>query len=204
MKQIPINEASAAQLRYHAETVLGFETISRSANRGQILAKIEAAAPGTTHVTVEGDAESPAQVAGEARTAAADALTNIPPEQKVETVRSKLHGMSQRQAAAHHHDPKIEIFIPSSSEKGGDRDVKVAPNGVQFLVQRDKWVPVPYRVFEALKLAVQTMHEPNNNNLGELEITSRDVYSYPFSTRNEPTDAEVREWRERTANVELA
>lgn len=205
MTQIPINEASGAQLRYHAETVLGLEPISRAANRGQILAKIEAVAPGTTHIQVEGEPESPAQEQAVATsTAAADALANVPPEGKVEEAKAKLHGLSDRQAAAHHNDPKIEVFLPSTNEKGGDREVPVAPNGVQFLIQRDKWVEVPYRVFEALQLATQTVCEPHNNSLGELEVIKRDVYSYPFSTRGGPSEEEIQAWRERTAGVELA
>ena len=206
MKQIPINEASASQLRYHAETILGLEPISRSANRGQIIAKIEAASPGTTTVSVEDEApESPAQAQAE-KSALEQALeVAAARDAKVDDNKAKYAGMSAKQAAAHHNDPIIEIQIPSTSEMGGKREVPVAVGGVQFTIQRDKWVPVPYRVFEALKNAVETVYEPGPKDEDGRQVpVGRDVPSYPFSYRNGPSEAEIAEWVERTRDVELA
>lgn len=203
MKTIHIDQASAAQLRFYAETVLGLE-IPKLANAGQVRAKIEAAAPGTIAISVEGDApESPAQAAAVERSAVARA--HMPkPQEKIEDVRSRVHGLSAKQAAAHHHDPKIGIYMQVGNEKGGERDVPVNVNGVQFLIRRGEWVEVPYRVFEALQVAVQTMFEPVPDEQGRTVATPRDVFSYNFSTRNAPSEAEIAEWRARTEGVELA
>lgn len=204
MKTIPINEASGAQLRYHAETVLGLE-VHRTANRGQMIAKIEQAAPNTATIQVEDEPESPAQA--KAETIAADAAVSavVADEQRKEETKSTLHGLNERQAAQHHHDPKIEIKVLRSPEPGGDRDVPVAVNGQQFLLKRDVFTPVPYRVFEALQNASQTLYDPvTDEQTGRIEPVAREVPSYAFQTRNEPSEEEVQAWRKRTASVELA
>jgi hypothetical protein len=72
MKKLPDRRATVPQLRYHAETVLGLEVPTRRQS-GQLKAKIEAASPGTTEITVEDTVESPAQVQAEKNTAAATA-----------------------------------------------------------------------------------------------------------------------------------
>lgn len=204
MKKIPINEASAKQLRYHAEVILGIESIAHSANRGMIQAKIEAAAPGTAEIQIEDEIDSPAQTEAEANSAVAAIEAEAEKAAAVGERASAVHGLSARQAAQHHHDPKIEINIPQTAEAGGKDDVPVSVNGIQWTIQRDKWVTVPYRVFEALNHALQTLYEHSNDDLGRMKVDERSVYSYPFQTRNEPSEAEVAAWRKRTELVELA
>jgi hypothetical protein len=46
--------------------------------------------------------------------------------------------MNAKQAAAHHNDPKIEVKVLLSEKAGGDRDVPVSVNGVQWTLKRDK------------------------------------------------------------------
>lgn len=203
MKKVPIGEASAAQLRYHAETVLGLE-LNRVANGGQIRAKIEAAAPGTAEIQVEDSPDSPAQTQAVQRTAQR-AVDNAEAKAVQSTDKAKsLEGMSPKQAAQHHHDPKIEIYIPQTSDAGGNRDVPVAVNGMQWTIKRDEWVPVPYRVYEALLHAEEKRYDLRNNDIGQMEVTERKVPSYAFNTRNAPSEAEIEEWRRRTESVELA
>jgi hypothetical protein len=117
---------------------------------------------------------------------------------------SAVHGLNARQAAQHHHDPKIDVNIPQTAEAGGKDDVQVSVNGVQWTIQRDRWVTVPYRVFEALNHALQTVYEYSSDDLGRMKVDERNVYSYPFQTKNEPSEAEVIAWRKRTESVELA
>jgi hypothetical protein len=204
MKSIPINEASAAQLRYHAETVLGLEAINKAANRGQIIAKIEQAAPGTKTIQVDDVIESPAQVQAEETKAAQTVAAAETAAVVAEETKVSLAGMSAKQAAQHHHDPKIEVLIPSTPEKGGDRAVPVSVNGIQFTVKRDEWVSVPYRVFEVLEHARETTYEHTNNAIGQMEVKERETCSYAFSTRNGPDEATLADWRKRTESVELA
>jgi hypothetical protein len=203
MKKIPIGEATQPQLRAYCETVLGLE-LPRIANNGQLIAKIEAAQPGTTHVLVDEVVESPAQAQAEVNTAAANAAAA---EQKVvdtTDIETKLAGMSAKEAAQHHYDPKIDIYIPQSAEAGGDREVPVSVNGMQWTIKRDQWITVPYRVFEALRHAMETKYDHTNNDIGQMVVTERNVPSYSFNTKNEPSEAEVEAWRRRTETVELA
>jgi hypothetical protein len=134
MKKIPIGEANVSQLRYHAEAVLGLE-LHRSANGPLIRAKIEAAVPGTTEITVADEHESLAQVTAEKNTAEAEVVKAA---EQVEAGAQKavsLQGMSAKQAAQHHNDPTIEIMVPPDAEAGGDRDVPVSVNGMQWTHQ---------------------------------------------------------------------
>jgi hypothetical protein len=203
MKKIPIADATAAQLRYHAETVLGLE-LNRIANGPQIRAKIDAAAPGTTEITVEDAPESLAQTTAERNTAEKEVQTAADKVVGAEKQAVALQGMSAKQAAAHHNDPTIEIMIPPGAEAGGDRDVPVAVNGIQFLIKRDVWTPVPYRVFEALLNAAEIKYTHTNSDIGRMQVHERHVPSYPFQTRNGPSEAELAAWHERVENVELA
>jgi hypothetical protein len=203
MKKIPIGEATVPQLRFHAETILGLE-VPRVANGGQLRAKIEAAAPGTTEIQVAETPDSPAQAQAEQNTATATTAAAEKREVEAAAAEDRFKGMSAKQAAQHHNDPTIEVYIPQTSEAGGDRDVPVSVNGMQWLIKRDKWIPVPYRVFEALKHAEELRYDHRNNDIGQMEVTERKVPSYAFNTRYEPTEAEVEAWRDRTAAVELA
>jgi hypothetical protein len=203
-KKIPINEGSVKQLRYHAETVLGLELAAVGLNRGQIIAKIEAAAPGTTEITVEAEQDSPAQEQAEQNTATAAAAASVAKVVEAEKTVDRLAGMSAKQAAQHHNDPTIELYIPKSNEAGGDRDVPVSVNGMQWLIQREKWIKVPYRVFVALKHAEETKYDHTNNDIGQMQVTERQVPSYFFQTRDGPSETEIDAWLERTQAVELA
>jgi hypothetical protein len=156
MKKIPINEGSVKQLRYHAETVLGLELAAVGLNRGQIIAKIEAAAPGTTEIQFVEDAGQPRPGRRPSRTPRGRSRSQPAKVVEAEKTVDRLAGMSAKQAAQHHNDPTIELYIPQSAEAGGDRDVPVSVNGMQWLIQRDKWIKVPYRVFIALKHAEET------------------------------------------------
>jgi hypothetical protein len=203
MKTILIGDADAPQLRYHAEVVLGLE-LPKIQNKPQIIAKILATVPGTTEIQVKDEPDSPAQE--QAQTNAADHAAAVAKEVPQATAANlaKLNALTPRQAAMHHHDPKIDVFVPASNEPGGDRDVPLDINGVTFLVKRDVWVTVPYRIYLVLKDAIETIYSPRQDDLGRLSVESRDVYSYPFSTRNEPSEEEIAAWRERTDSVELA
>jgi hypothetical protein len=65
-------------------------------------------------------------------------------------------------------------------------------------------VKVPYRVFEALQHAEETKYELTNNDIGQMQTSERQVPSYAFQTRNEPSEAEIASWTKRTESVELA
>lgn len=66
----------------------------------------------------------------------------------------------------------VIIISPSDTD---NRDVQVAVNGKQYLIQRGVEVPVPPSVLEVLKNAVQTVY-PNPKTMEPV-----DKHSYPFT-----------------------
>jgi hypothetical protein len=112
--------------------------------------------------------------------------------------------MSAKQAAQHHNDPTIELYIPQSAKLAAIATCRSASTACSGLIKRDKWIKVPYRVFIALKHAEETRYDHTNNDIGQMQVTERQVPSYAFSTQNGPSEAEIDAWLERTAAVELA
>lgn len=203
MKKIPIADATVPQLRSHCELVLGLE-LPRITNRQQLLAKIGTAAPGTTEIVASDVPESPAQVAAEAISAERAVEAAAEPARRMTATDERLLGKNAKEAASHHYDPRIEVMVQQTPEPGGNRDVQVSVNGIVWLLKRDQFVEVPYRVYEALLHAKETNYTPTNDALGYLVPVEREVFSYPFSTQNGPSEEEVRAWRLRTESVELA
>jgi hypothetical protein len=81
-------------------------------------AKIEAAAPGTTEIQIEDEVDSPAQTEAEANSAAQPSRSRGREGRGGRmSGRARSPASAPRQAAQHHHDPKIEIFIASDPEK---------------------------------------------------------------------------------------
>jgi hypothetical protein len=125
-------------------------------------------------------------VQAEKNTATRPRLLRKEREQQAEVAEASFHGMNAKQAAAHHNDPTIEVKVLLSDKAGGDRDVPVSVNGIQWLLQRDKWVKVPYRVFEALQHAEETKYELTNNDIGQMQSSERQVPSYAVPDAERP------------------
>lgn len=223
MKRIPIEEASPPQLREFASNVLGIEGITQSHNSTQMRAKIETVEPGLKFIIVNDEpppagpppaveAQPPAaaptmplgEIVGAVDLAEQERRWNADPENRYPDgtrVPFSRRPLPPLHKASHHHDPTIEINIPSTRERGGNRDVFVAVDGTPFLIQRDKWVKVPYRVFGALNDAVEKHLERRQDRTNEkAEIVERESLAYQFSSRNPPTEAEIADWHARTDN----
>lgn len=95
-------------------------------------------------------------------------------------------------------DPRITINIFEGTGKFGKRPIPVGVNGRTMLLPRNKDINIPYRYYLALKDAVQTeVHdEANERDATQIDRTSSDVPSYPFSVVLPPSKKELEDWAE--------
>ena len=71
-------------------------------------------------------------------------------------------------------------------------------NGVVWLLQRGKPLTIPYRVFEALEIAVKDSIT-HDKNTGDVHSTL--VRTVPYQVLERPSDEEVAAWRARTDHL---
>lgn len=206
-KMIPLDEADIASLRNFATVHLGLE-VAAGTNGPQLRGKILKADPNVTDIPAfipEGAgvprAAPPAKpvVAGAVRPAITangepvDMEPDASPAGWASGVGDPMH---------HSHDPKITISIARTDDKRRTKDVTVQVNGVTFQIMREKEVPVPYRVYLALKDAMEDAavdgDEINPVTLEPIKVWAK-VPSYPFSVIEKPPQAEIDAWMERTA-----
>lgn len=92
-------------------------------------------------------------------------------------------------------DPIVTLILIEQEGPGGKRDLQVSVNGRLMLLPRGRPIDVPYRYFEALKNAVQTLYDPDPED--KHNLVSREVPSYPFSVVRAPSADEVAAWHAR-------
>lgn len=187
-KMIKLVDASNAQLLAHA-VKLGIDARQGHSNHF-LVGKIQLVAPGTDEIEVE-DTTPPADIVKPAAPVA-----GAPEDPRFDPqVEDRMVGVTYRE------DPKVTIEVPSTSEKGGDRDVQVGVNGVTFTIRRNTPMEVPYRVFEALNNSEEITYEQTRNPNDPLTpiTVERRSKGYPFSVIEMPPKAEVDAWRARTA-----
>ncbi len=184
--KVSLNEATYPQLKEFCE-INGIE-VKVGHQATHLRSKITTVYPGTQDIEVSEASDVASDV--EIRRGAMGVSQSI---RKVEPTRAKLP------PSHHKSDPTIEVRIPATKEPGGKREVEVAVNGLLFLVRRDEWVKVPYRVFEALNNAVETTYEDIPSQVpGSPPIRERyETQAYPFNYRNGPSDEELAAWQER-------
>lgn len=154
-----LDAATHAQLKDFAEVGLGLALGSKPLSREQILAKVRAASPGLETIDVQAPADPVGFPAG------------TPPQPTAANDEDALV------AGGYQQGDKLVIQIEVGSEKGGEKPVFVAVNGVNMLIERGKPQAVGLPYVEALENAIQTLYtqDPVTG-----EITSRDAPIYPF------------------------
>lgn len=185
-KTVPIQDAKNAELIEHALNQ-GLDAKLGQSN-AFLINLIQTAAPGTTEITVQETTPPAGTRAGPPLDPRAD-----PPQ----VPGDRMVGSSFRD------DPRVTVMIPSTDTPGGDRAVQVGVNGVAFLIERNRDVPVPYRVYEALQNSEQINYEQVANPQNPLQplVVERRVKGYPFSVSERPSEAVVAAWRERVADT---
>lgn len=99
-------------------------------------------------------------------------------------------------------DPKVIVNIPSDAENGGSHPVPVCVNGDHILIHRNMDVPIPYRFYEALRIAVETNYRQEAPESGGKPITISELrHAFRFSTLEMPPRDEIEAYRKRNANV---
>lgn len=173
-KKIPINEATADQLREYCEVFLGIHVSPNPGTKPEtIKAKILQAKPDIEFIENEVE-EEPAVPEGAA-------------PQKVDGAkRGYGPGTSQ-------FDPKVKIRINQSEGPGGNRGVPVGVNGQIMILPRGEVIEVPYRYYLALDQAVQaTYHQDPKTH----EPIASVGHSYPFQVIQMPPQEDIEAWHE--------
>jgi hypothetical protein len=179
MQQIPIDRATKTQLIQFASEALGVE-IHPNTGAGKVRAKIRTAWR-ADYITLYNEPEKALEVTT-VTTAPHDDDAPIAVEIRA------LHGGSSK------NDPKVRLYVNEAQGPGGSRPVFVSVNNVPMLLPRGEEVDVPYRYYLALKAAVRTLHEQDDETY---VINPRDVPSYPFSVVRLPSKEEMEGWDKR-------
>lgn len=96
-------------------------------------------------------------------------------------------------------EPMVEITIHTQEGPGGKRAVFVGVNGKGILIPRNRAVKVKLRYYEALKNAVETKYEYDDEAKANLP---REMPSYPYQTGAMPTQAQIAAWHKFEAQEE--
>jgi hypothetical protein len=186
--QIPILDASPDQMRY-AATFLGLDVDGEDDNT--IFAKV-AAAVGSDEMIWIAEHVEPAILA---QTGAAPPLAAGAREPGPTIDAGSIQGTLGSD------DPRAVIRIDTEERNGQtyDGDVSVGVNGRAWQIKRGVPAEVPWRVVEALKIAVKDV--VTHNDRGEENV--RSVNAYPWTLISGPSAAEIAAWRERTDAVPL-
>jgi hypothetical protein len=130
MKTIKITDATATQLAEFATTMLGLDGIRPQMGAAKIIAIMEPVYSKET-IEVPDDAPQPA------------APKDITPGFKKPVTSAEAYW-----------NEKVQVRINVSEEKGGDRPIPVAVNGIQILVPRGKDVMLSRKYAEVLMKAL--------------------------------------------------
>lgn len=181
MARIPINEASAAQLRVFAQTVMNLPGIVPQHSAANIAAKIIAIDQNITHIDVPDDANEDAH-SEPAGVAAGDVVVD---------------GQNENHFS---NDPKVEVTFARTSDVTKAKVVQIAVNGDTIAAKRGESVKIPYRHFLANLLAVETIGregEEINPATGSPLMEFSDQPSYPMETVIMPRRADIVAWHKR-------
>lgn len=88
-------------------------------------------------------------------------------------------------------EPMVELTIHTQEGPGGKRPVFVGVNGKGILIPRNKPVKVKLRYFEALKNAIETKYEFDEDAKANMP---REMPSYPYQTHSQPSTKEIEDW----------
>lgn len=181
----PIETAKFIDLKAYAELHLGLE-VPVGTSRQTLTQQIKEIEPDITEIPEAGDSPDTG-----------------PEDVKVSGAGSvKIGGNSGAPETHYSNDPVVMIRVASTREPGGNRAVFVGVNGDGFLIQRDRDVNVPYRVYEALEHALEERYEFIDGGPGERpSLEPREAHSYAFNIRRMPSDEEVEAWRARVADT---
>ncbi|MEO1169924.1 MAG: hypothetical protein AAFW97_14560 [Pseudomonadota bacterium] len=98
-------------------------------------------------------------------------------------------------------DPKATIIIRATDDEGGNLPWDIAHNGMQFRVQRDVEVEIPYRLLSVLQDAVQTKYKLVGRPGVDQKLLASNSPAVPFSVVKPVPQQEIDGWFERTKDI---
>lgn len=152
-KEIPLKNATVAQLREYAGNVMGLH-LEENLRQPQIVSKIRQANPDLQSITVFDESGDDAPVKATPPTPAGP----TPPR-----------------------PGRTRLMIQTSEITGGDRPIQVSVNGSMMLIPRGELVDVPDPFAEVLKNAVETRYEERRDADGNIIMVPRHVARFPVS-----------------------
>jgi|GEM_PF-5316598 len=176
-RQIPINTATLPQLKVFA-THLGC-TVTRFDTEAKVRALIAGTGYEEAHIIVSDGAPSISAGKSPIKTAAKGAAAVVGP-------------MSE---------PMCSITVHIVQGPGGKRPLFVGVNGKAILIPRNKLVEVKLRYLDALKSAVETKYEYDEEEKANMP---REMPSYSFQIHREPSAEEQAKWHAYVAAEEAA
>lgn len=180
-RQIKIEEATEAQLRTFASTILALELEGNVDTREKLIAAITLAW-NQPFITLPEEDEL-----------VLDGSQVVTPEPTAQEI-----GLNNRH---YRHDPKVTLTILTTDRPGGKEPAAPSVNGSPCLViPRGKPVTIPYRFYLALKEAHEVKFEQDEKfNWIETRHTN-----YPLTDVQLPPQAEIDAWFERTKDQVFA
>lgn len=182
--QVPLADATPDQLRDFATKFLNLP-LEDGESDSAILAKIQAAQPGSTLIFVN-EPDTPEEAA-----ATETAEVELRPEEQIGRSTGTLG----------EGDPRAVIFIPISEMPGGSGDVFVGVNGRAWQLKRGHDLNVPWRVVVALQNAEATIVEHSQEEGSVGDVIERNALRYPFHFKQQPPQADIDAWHERVKDM---
>lgn len=203
---VSLDEADIHSLRHHATVTMGLDC-SKSMNGQGLRAKIKQADAGIENIPVfiptgEGTPRADTAATPAASGPQQHATANGKPIPRSATPLTNLDEIDD--PMHHKHDPRVGIVLFKTDDKRRSRDVQVGVNGVGFVMNREVEVFVPYRVYLALRDAVETAYvdgDDLNPVTGEPFKVATQIESYPFRVTHMPGQEEIDAWTAMTSRT---
>ena len=177
-RKIMINDATKEELVQFGKESLGLQ-FHQATGIGKVLASIRQAWK-PDHIILYNDPDESIDVEVTAERSSSGVKVNA-------SIRALSGGSSKN-------DPKVRLFLNEAEGAGGQRPAFFSVNNVPMLIPRGEEVEVPYRYYMAMKSAITTVFEQDENTH---EINNRDVPAFPFQVIRLPTAEEQKGWTKR-------
>lgn len=185
-KTVELKDATNNELRYYAGIVLGIEDIKAGQKNDFLMSKISAVDSSLSEIIVPVDIK---------------AALNGEDQEENQRPAVEVAGQATSLVAKTHftNDPRIEVNLGRSSEDGKPDRIPVCVNGDTIVIQRGKWVNIPYRHFLALEDAKEIIRVEDGVDPATQAVTYRDeeTQSYAVSSRNGPSQNIIDAWHAR-------
>lgn len=157
--QIDITRASSKQLATFGEAK-GL-TVNYRLGPEKLVEALRVAGWTEDYIDVESVEDTSAS--GQHTTVEAAAKVEVFTKPKAERV---AYGVNDNFPQTGLYDSEVTLIIAPSGDKGGEKPVKVAVNGVAMLLPRNKVIKVAFRYYEALLHAVRLQYDPSPDGVG--------------------------------------